>query len=167
MSESPKPTLGDSLNTIDRLIAWLDPDRGLNRLAKRQAFNSVSSIQSRAHESSSAGRLRKFYKDGLGPNGIVSQGAVAIRAQARHMDRNNDIARGIIRTMVNNVVGPNGIAIEPLAGHEVHAAVGGRIQRIEHETKLPMPKVGNEIYLHFGAMDRPHRMAALRLVEGA
>ena len=128
MSESPKPTLGDSLNTIDRLIAWLDPDRGLNRLAKRQAFNSVSSIQSRAHESSSAGRLRKFYKDGLGPNGIVSQGAVAIRAQARHMDRNNDIARGIIRTMVNNVVGPNGIAIEPQPRkkdgsiHEAYAA---------------------------------------------
>ena len=61
----------------------------------------------------------------------------------------------------------SGIAIEPLSGHEVHAVVGGRIQRVERETKLPMPKAGNEVYLHFGAMDRPHRMAVLRLMEGA
>ncbi len=34
-------------------------------------------------------------------------------AQARHMERNNDIARGILRTMTNNIVGPAGIGIEP------------------------------------------------------
>ena len=61
----------------------------------------------------------------------------------------------------------SGIAIEPLSGRELHAVLGGRIQRIEQETKLPMPKAGSEVYLHFGAMDRPHRMAVLRLVEGA
>lgn len=61
----------------------------------------------------------------------------------------------------------SGIAIEPLNGHEVHVVVGRRLLRIEHEAKLPMPTVGNEIYLHFGAMDRPHRMAVLRLEEGA
>jgi lambda family phage portal protein len=86
----------------------------LSRLAKRQAFESFSQLPSaRAHESSEPGRMRKFYRDRLGPNGIVQQGAVALRAQVRHMDRNNDIARGIIRTMVNNVVGPNGIGVEP------------------------------------------------------
>ena len=61
----------------------------------------------------------------------------------------------------------SGIAIEPLSGHEVHAVVAGHIQRIERETKLHMPKAGNEVYLHFGAMDRPHRMGVLRLVESS
>jgi len=43
----------------------------------------------------------------------VLQGAGALMAQARHMERNNDIARGILRTMTNNIVGPTGIGIEP------------------------------------------------------
>lgn len=124
-----KQTLGDSLNIIDRFLAVINPDWGLNRLAKRQAFNQFAQIQAKgAHEASSASRSRKFYSDRLSPNAIVQQGAVALRAQARHMARNNDIARGIIRTMVNNVVGPNGIGIEPQPRkvdgtiHEVYAA---------------------------------------------
>lgn len=113
MTEPTQRKRGDVLNVVDRFVAWLDPGRGLERLAKRQAFQSFAQVRARAHEASSPGRLRKFYRDTLGPNAIVQQGAQAIRAQARHMDRNNDIARGIIRTMVNNVVGPNGIGIEP------------------------------------------------------
>lgn len=105
-----KKTLGALLNPIDRVMAYFNPSAGIERLAKRQAF---ASIQARAHEASTPGRSRKFYRDSLGPNGIVGEGAQALRAQARHMDRNNDIARGIIRTMVNNVVGPNGIGVEP------------------------------------------------------
>lgn len=61
----------------------------------------------------------------------------------------------------------SGIAIEPLSGHEIHVVLGERIQRIDREMKLPMPKAGNEVFLHFGALDRPHRMAVLRFVEGA
>jgi len=58
------------------------------------------------------------------------------------------------------------ITIEPLSGHEINVVLGDRIQRIDREMKLPMPKEGNEVYLHFGALDLPHRMAVLRLVEG-
>lgn len=61
---------------------------------------------------------------------------------------------------------PRGIAVEPLSGHEVHVVLGGRLQRIERETRLPLPAPGNEAYLHFGPMDRPHRMAALRYYPG-
>jgi lambda family phage portal protein len=106
-------TLGDLLNPIDRLMAWFDPERGLQRMAQRHALSRATSILSRAHEASQPGRNRKFYRDSLGPDGIVSQGALPLRAQARHMVRNNDIARGILRTMVNNVVGANGIGVEP------------------------------------------------------
>ncbi len=62
----------------------------------------------------------------------------------------------------------SGIAIEPLSNHEMHVVVGGRLQRVGSEIKLPLPKAGSEAYLHFGPLDRPHRMAVLRLYsEGA
>ncbi|RKH69400.1 hypothetical protein [Corallococcus aberystwythensis] len=60
----------------------------------------------------------------------------------------------------------SGVAIEPLSNHEVHVVLGGRLQRVGSEIKLPLPKAGNEAYLHFGPLDRPHRMAVLRLWEG-
>jgi lambda family phage portal protein len=128
MNEPKRSTMGALLNPVDRVVAWLDPDRGLNRLAKRQALQAYSKLYSRAHEASTPSRLRKFYRDSLGPNAIVQQSALAIRAQTRHMVRNNDVARGIVRTMVNNVVGANGIGIEPQPRrvdgtiHETYAA---------------------------------------------
>lgn len=101
-----------AMNMVDRIVSYLDPGRGIRRLATRTALDQFVKAQ-RSHDASSPSRNRKFYSDRLGPNGIVQQGAVALRAQARQMNRNNDIARGIIRTMVNNVVGPNGISVEP------------------------------------------------------
>lgn len=106
-------TLGDMLNPIDRMVAAIWPAAGLRRIQQRHALAQVSKVQARAHESSAPGRMRKFFYDRLGPNGIVSEGAVAIRAQVRHMARNNDIARGILRTMVNNTIGPGGVGIDP------------------------------------------------------
>lgn len=99
-----------SMNPVDRLVGFLSPAAGLRRYNARQVLNSISA---RAHDDSAPNRNRKFYKDRLSPNQIVLQGAAALMAQARHMERNNDIARGILRTMTNNIVGPNGIGIEP------------------------------------------------------
>lgn len=39
--------------------------------------------------------------------------AAALRAQARHMERNHDLVHGALSTLVRNVVGPNGVGIEP------------------------------------------------------
>jgi DNA-binding helix-hairpin-helix protein with protein kinase domain len=59
-----------------------------------------------------------------------------------------------------------GISLEPLGGGDVHVVMGGRMQRLERETRLPVPKPGSEIFLHFGALERPHRMAVLRYYSG-
>ena len=112
MASQSVPTLGSLLNPVDRLVAWLSPEAGLRRLAHRAAVRELASVNARAHDVSAPSRLRKFHSDRLGPNDIVREGAVAIRAQVRHIFRNNDIARGIGRTMVNNVIGPNGIGVE-------------------------------------------------------
>lgn len=77
------------------------------------------------YEAAKPSKQRKFYRDQSAPNVLVSQGAVALRNQARHLQRNHDIVRGIIRTMVNNIVGPNGIGIEPqprTANGDIHEA---------------------------------------------
>ena len=97
-------------NIVDRIVGYISPASGLKRISARHTLNQIAA---RAHESSSPSRSRKFYSDRLSPNQIVLQGAAALMAQARHMERNNDIARGILRTMTNNIVGPNGIGTEP------------------------------------------------------
>jgi lambda family phage portal protein len=58
-------------------------------------------------------RLRKLSRDNRHPDALVMQGAVPARNAARDMQRNHDIGRGALRTLVNNVVGANGIGIEP------------------------------------------------------
>ena len=98
-------------NFVDRLVGYFSPVAGLQRVGARHALNRVANYA--AHEAASPSRSRKFYQDRLSPNQIVGQGAAALMAQTRHMERNNDIFKGILRTMTNNIVGPNGIGIEP------------------------------------------------------
>lgn len=92
-------------NWIDGLVEYFAPHAGLRRRAARGVLA--------AYEAATPSRQRKFRRDSGGPDQQVQKGAVAIRTQARHFDQNHDIARGILRTLVNNTVGPNGIGIEP------------------------------------------------------
>ncbi|MFP3979161.1 phage portal protein [Marinobacter sp. KMM 10035] len=92
----------------DGLVMWLNPEAGLRRQKARQIHNLQSS-----YEAAKPDRTRKFRRDTGGPNVQTQQGAVAIRNQARHLEQNHDIARGILRTLTTNIVGPKGIGIEP------------------------------------------------------
>lgn len=56
----------------------------------------------------------------------------------------------------------SGITVEHLNGHEMHVALNGRLVKVTGKTKFPMPKPGNELCLHFGKLNQPHRMAVLR-----
>jgi lambda family phage portal protein len=105
MAKKPTP----ALNLVDRLVATFSPANGLRRLQARAALASAVP----AYEAATPNRNRKFHTDGRSPNQLTQLGAIAIRAQARQLHRNHDISRGILRTMVNNMVGPQGIGIEP------------------------------------------------------
>lgn len=94
-----------TLNPLDRLINFFAPVAGLRRLAARRVLNQ--------YEAAKPTRLRKGTMDHRAPDTQVTQGAVALRALARNLEQNHDIARGALRVLVNNVVGPNGIGIEP------------------------------------------------------
>ena len=93
------------LNPIDRMVAFLSPAAGVRRLAARNVLNQ--------YEAAKPSRLRKLLRDARSPNAQVQQGATTLRALARNLEQNHDIARGALRVLVNNVVGPNGIGIEP------------------------------------------------------
>ena len=93
------------MNAIDRLVRYFSPGAALRRHAARNALAY--------YEAGESSRLRKFHKSRGSANEAVQRGAVAVRTQARHLVRNHDLARGALRVLVNNVVGPNGIGVEP------------------------------------------------------
>ena len=97
---APKRTL----NVVDRIVSYFDPRAGVGRLAARRVMAS--------YEAAKPSRLRKFRTGAESSNQLVGTSAAALRDQARFLERNHDIARGILRTMVNNIVGPNGIGVE-------------------------------------------------------
>jgi len=92
-------------NPIDALIAYINPQAGI----KRRAARAVLSY----YEAAEPTKTRKFRHAGASQNEQVQRGAVAVRTQARHLCQNHDISRGILRVLVNAVVGPNGIGVEP------------------------------------------------------
>ena len=96
------------MNFIDRFIGYIDPRAGMQRAQARRVLATLQH-----YDAAAPSRHRKFYRDGAAPNQITQQSALALRAQARQLERNHDISRGMLRTMTNNVVGPNGIGIEP------------------------------------------------------
>jgi lambda family phage portal protein len=74
----------------------------------RRALKTLAS-----YEAAKPSRMRKFRREQHSQNQLVELSAVALRNQARYLERNHDIARGAIRVLVNNVVGASGIGVEP------------------------------------------------------
>ncbi len=99
------PVSQKSTNIIDKVVSYLSPAAGVRRMMARRVLNQ--------YEAAAPSRLRKAARDSKSPNDQVQQGAVALRSLARNLEQNHDIARGALRVLVNNVVGPNGIGIEP------------------------------------------------------
>jgi lambda family phage portal protein len=93
------------MNLIDQMVAYFSPDAAVKRMAARTVLAN--------YEGAAPSRLRKFRSDGKSANQLVSNSAKPLRAQVRYLERNHDIARGALRTLVNNIVGPSGIGIEP------------------------------------------------------
>ena len=94
------------LNFFDRVVALYDPQAAVRRAQARRVL---------AHyDAAKPGRLRKDHtRKNPSPNDLAQRGAVALRNHARYLERNHDITRGVLRTLVNNVVGATGIGIEP------------------------------------------------------
>ena len=95
------------MNPVDKLIGYFAPEAGLRRLHARRAMQI-----SAAYEANKPTRMRKNPLDNRSGDLVVEGDLVALRGMARHLEQNHDFAFGILTTLVNNVVGPRGIAVE-------------------------------------------------------
>jgi len=100
-------------NLIDRLVGYLRPAAGLRRLQQRTVYDQLRAQAFSPYDADTPSTRRKFYTNNQSPNQLTQRSAVAIRNQARQQHRNHDISRGILKTIVNNTIGPSGIGIEP------------------------------------------------------
>lgn len=92
------------MNPVDSLIAYLSPTWGLRREQARRVLAY--------YEAAKPSTQRKFSRDKRGPNLLADQSATALRDQVRYAERNHDLVAGTIDTLVNNIVGPQGLGVE-------------------------------------------------------
>lgn len=94
-------------NILDRTIEIFSPESALRRETARRILQAQ-----RAYEASQPSRLRKIKTDAGSGDTIMERAGESLRLQARYLDENHDLARGVLNCLVNNVVG-RGITVEP------------------------------------------------------
>ena len=93
------------LTLTDRVVSWFDPVAAI----KRRHARTVLSY----YEAAKPDRLRKGRRETGSGNDAVLRAGATLRQTARHLEQNYDLALGVLNTLVANVVGPNGIGVEP------------------------------------------------------
>lgn len=115
------------LNALDRAIAAISPSWGFRRARARAALAAADV----AYEAARQSRLRRLGADHGSGNKAIYTAGPTLRAEARRLERNHDIARGALNTLEQNIVGPSGIGVEPtpmtLDG-EVHEELAWQIK---------------------------------------
>ena len=92
------------MNILDKFIAYYSPQKAAQRAQARQVLA--------AYEAAKPTRTRRNLADNRDGDSVTWGTYETLRGQARHLDQNHDLARGVLNTLVNNVVGPKGIGIE-------------------------------------------------------
>ncbi len=93
------------MKAIDRLVAYLAPVAGVHRAQARRVLA--------AYEAAQPSRTRKSRHKAESINDTVQRESGKIRNYVRWLEQNHDLARGALRVLVNNTVGPTGIGVEP------------------------------------------------------
>jgi len=121
------------MNFLESAIAAISPERALKRA---QARNVLA-----AYEAAKQTTLRKQSRDSGSGDRWVTQAGNNLRNQARHLDANHDIAKGVLNALVNNIVGANGIGVEPqprTMNGEIHEKLADDLHRLWSDwTKKP------------------------------
>lgn len=100
------------MNAFERALFVAAPSWAARRAQARERVLRANAFSS-AYEAAEPGRLRKRTRDFGSGNNAVATSARTLRDYARHLDRNHDLARGVLNVLVRNVVGPTGISVEP------------------------------------------------------
>lgn len=115
-------------NLVDSIVSWFSPVAGVKREQARRALAY--------YEAARTNKQRKQRRETTSGSAAVRTAGTSLREQARHLDQNHDLARGVLRVLVNNIVGPTGIGIEPqpkTLGGELHDDFAASLQRLNEE----------------------------------
>lgn len=97
------------LGWLDRVLLAIAPGTLRKRELARLQFLALRS----AYDATNRSRLRKETRDYGSGNNVTERSVADLRNYARHLERNHDLARGVLNTLVQNTVGAQGILIEP------------------------------------------------------
>lgn len=97
------------LGPLDRMILAVAPTWARKRMASRLQVQAMTG----AYEAVESTRLRRQAREQGSGNSAIAGSAVKLRNFARQLDRNHDLARGVLNTMVRNIIGARGIGVEP------------------------------------------------------
>lgn len=120
------------INWLDRAIAYIAPGAGEKRAAHRIRFNVLANYSRTGYEAAEPSRKRKFQRNNRSGDSLTRLAAQPLRNQARHLDRNHDIAKGALDRLTDFMVGPTGIQIEPQPKRRdgtIHTEYARRLQR--------------------------------------
>ena len=113
------------MNVLDRAIAWVAPVSAVRRRVARDVLAY--------YEAARPDSQRKQRRETGSGNDAVLRAGAALRQQARHLEQNYDLARGVLGTLVQNTVGAQGIGIEPqpmTKGGDVHDVFAKALQQL-------------------------------------
>ena len=85
------------------------------------------------YEAGKSDPQRKQRRERGSADRAVHRAGASLREQARHLDQNHDLARGALNTLVQNIVGPHGIQVEPqprTRSGEIHDDLANQIQQL-------------------------------------
>lgn len=125
------------MNYLDRAIATFAPSWALSRMRARTGLA--------AYEAAVPSRTHKAKKSQGDANAVMQRGAVSIRGQARHLEENSDLVDSLLTVLVNNVVGRDGIGVEPMPldiNGQVHEAFARELLDGFGEWSLRMDSTG-------------------------
>lgn len=100
-------------NLFDKTIEIFSPEAALRRETARWILK-----HQRAYEAAQPSRLRKIKTDPGSGDAVVERAGESLRLQARFLDENHDLARGVLNCLVNNVIG-RGIPLDKMAEGDV------------------------------------------------
>lgn len=93
------------MNAVDRVIAYFAPRTAVHRENARRILSY--------YEAAKPSRYRKGARSVGSGNESVARGGESLREQARWLEENHDLAVGILEILIQNMVGPSGVQVEP------------------------------------------------------
>lgn len=112
------------MNPLDRILAAISPRLAFRRLQYRELIAY--------YDAAKPSRYRRQVVADPSPDTSARFGRAKLRALARDLERNHDIARGLLNVMVASIVG-RGIAVEPQplqSDDDVDIRIASRLRRL-------------------------------------